>query len=54
MFIQNIIIYLYKINIMNKVEKEAELYKNVSDSKLKRVILNYKFFDNHDYYNKID
>jgi hypothetical protein len=28
---------------MNKVEKEAELYKNVSDSKLKRVILNYKF-----------
>jgi hypothetical protein len=28
---------------MTKVEKEAKLYENVSDSKLKRVILNYKF-----------
>lgn len=43
LFIRNIIIYLYKINLMTKVEKEAKLYENVSDSKLKRVILNYKF-----------
>lgn len=28
---------------MDKIKKEAELYKNVSVSKLKRVILNYKF-----------
>jgi len=28
---------------MTKIQKEAELYKNVSDSKLRRVILNYKF-----------
>lgn len=27
---------------MDKVQKEAEQYKNVSDSKLRRVILNYK------------
>ena len=43
MFINKIVIYLYKTTIMSKIKKEAELYKNSSPKKLSRVILNYKF-----------
>ena len=43
MFINKIVIYLYKTTIMSKIKKEAELYKNSSSNKLNRVILNYKF-----------
>ena len=40
--INKLFIYLYKLIDMTKIEKEAKLYENVSNGKLKRVIIGYK------------